>query len=284
MKVPLILFKLGSTTFRALVFRNINGSWRKVGEIRKAVRLNDCKSPNLLNESSLIGNLNELMMELPPSSIRIGVATGLFRTSSNAPQLLDRVRSLYNLHVVIASEAEEVQMARRAASLSLGHSRFLLADIGGGSTEISYSDTSFVNLPWGTTNLTVNPVELHKELAYQVKRLDKVNVEHMPLLACGSIVSSILKRTCVQHDSSADCRRISLAAVADLARELTAVRRLSDSCDTYRLLAGSIILEQVMRVLNKSSVQVLSVSVADGILDWLLQHPTLNKMLITPTE
>jgi exopolyphosphatase/guanosine-5'-triphosphate,3'-diphosphate pyrophosphatase len=92
------------------------------------------------------------------------VATSAVRESANGAQFLKRVRRETGLKVEVISGSEEARLVYLAVknSVPLGEGRWIIADLGGGSVEISLADASGVI--W-TESHNLGAVRLLEELA-----------------------------------------------------------------------------------------------------------------------
>ena len=146
----MIAIDIGSNSLRVLKFDCEN--FKKVFEFEKIVRTADNleKTKVISNEAiqRIIDAINEAKTKIDFSNESIkAVATAAFRKALNAKEVVDEIKEKTGIKVdIIDGETESFYSAsaveHRLKKLGLDSKRFLLADIGGGSTELIFKKNS----------------------------------------------------------------------------------------------------------------------------------------------
>jgi exopolyphosphatase/guanosine-5'-triphosphate,3'-diphosphate pyrophosphatase len=141
---------LGTNTCRMLGAVADEGSFRVVDSFSRPVRLGEgLEASGRLGAEAMERTLRALkvcankLRGRPIAAVR-GVATEACRRAANGPEFLARVAAETGLALVPISAAEEAQLTLEgcAALVGPGAPRVLMFDIGGGSTEVTWIDTT----------------------------------------------------------------------------------------------------------------------------------------------
>jgi exopolyphosphatase/guanosine-5'-triphosphate,3'-diphosphate pyrophosphatase len=161
---------VGSNAMRLLVVEvGAAGEYRVLENLRSPVRLGHGVyltgqlSPSVTPKAvSVLKGYRERMRELSAETYR-AVATSALRESANGESFLRRVRREAGLKLEVINGSEEARLVHRAVRqrVDLTRGRWLLADLGGGSVEVTLADTSGVL--W-TESHTMGSVRLLEEL------------------------------------------------------------------------------------------------------------------------
>jgi exopolyphosphatase/guanosine-5'-triphosphate,3'-diphosphate pyrophosphatase len=145
------------------------GEYRVLDNLRSPVRLGHGVyltgrlSPSVTPVAvSVLAGFAERMRELSAGSYR-AVATSALRESANGEAFLRRVHKEAGLKLEVISGSEEARLVHRAVRqrVDLSRGRWLLADLGGGSVEVTLADASGV---FWTESHTMGSVRLLEEL------------------------------------------------------------------------------------------------------------------------
>ncbi|MFL5357880.1 HD domain-containing protein [Archangium sp.] len=216
------------------------------------------------------------------------VATSAMRDARNREEIVQRVREEAGLNLEVVSGKEEARL------ICLGvlhrkppHTRSLLVDIGGGSTEVAIATGERPDELWslalGSVRLTemfdasgkVSPKQLRLMRSYVEEQLRKAmpeRPEHLPRVALGSsgTISAVVGFAASEGTAHASVRQLS-HAVETLA-ELTPERRRKrfDPRRADIIVAGATVLERVVKHLGVESVTAVNRGLRDGLLVDLL--------------
>jgi exopolyphosphatase/guanosine-5'-triphosphate,3'-diphosphate pyrophosphatase len=216
------------------------------------------------------------------------VATSAMRDAKNREEIVQRVRDEAGLNLEVVSGKEEARL------ICLGvlhrkppHTRSLLVDIGGGSTEVAIATGERPDELWslalGSVRLTemfdasgkVSPKQLRLMRSYVEEQLRKAmpeRPEHLPRVALGSsgTISAVVGFAASEGTAHASVRQLSQAV--DTLAELTPERRRKrfDPRRADIIVAGATVLERVVKHLGVESVTAVNRGLRDGLLVDLL--------------
>ena len=162
---------VGSNAIRMLVAEfGGPGEYRTLVNTREAIRLGHGVFltgklvPSVAREATAaLSAFRHRMDELEVTAYR-AVATSAIRESTNGHEFLERAQREAGIHLEAINGSEEGRLIYRAVRgrLDLGLGRWLLADLGGGSIEVSLVDSS--GILWSESH-TMGSVRLLEELA-----------------------------------------------------------------------------------------------------------------------
>jgi exopolyphosphatase/guanosine-5'-triphosphate,3'-diphosphate pyrophosphatase len=142
----MIAIDLGSNTLRVLVYECLSGT--RIFEFEKVVRTADglVQSGLISKEATarVIATIKEAQAKIDFSSSRVkAVTTEAMRRASNSAQVLDEIKKETGVSFEIISGDEEARLTLKAvkhrlATLAHTSDSFVVADIGGGSTELIF--------------------------------------------------------------------------------------------------------------------------------------------------
>jgi len=134
---------IGSNTVRVLVAELLDGGLRRLGIRRKITRLSGGFQKVLAPEAAsrtleVAGEFIHFAEEHEPDEIRVA-CTGVLRRASNREEFLDRFSPEFGLFPALLDGDEEAFLGALGARHGLGGDfpPFILADVGGFSTELS---------------------------------------------------------------------------------------------------------------------------------------------------
>lgn len=160
----MIAIDLGSNTIRFIEYDGVN--WGKSYE--KIVRAAELlQATNKIGESALLrilGAIEEAKIYLDFVNQEIvAVTTAALRMASNAQDVIARIEQSSGIRFTVIDGIEEAKLTLMAVKsrlqyLKINSNRFILADIGGGSTELIYScggvEKNAISLPIGIVTMS----------------------------------------------------------------------------------------------------------------------------------
>lgn len=217
------------------------------------------------------------------------VATSAVRESENGSELVERIRAETGIEVEPITGAEEGRLVWRAilARVPLRGQRWLLADLGGGSLELSLAESEV--LRW-TESLPLGTVRLLEELggdsegasdtlrplieAYVTSAVTPLPPEASveALIATGGNADILADLSTVPPDALG-VRRLTTAGLRELIDRIAAlsfrerIERLNlreDRADV--ILPAAIVYEQVARIADTDTIVVPGVGLKEGVL------------------
>lgn len=217
------------------------------------------------------------------------VATSAVREARNGPLLLERIAREAELQLEVITGTEEARLVHTAVAsrVDLGGGQWVLADLGGGSVEVSLVDDA--GILWSESH-TMGSVRLLEELSDSAddpgrfRRLleEYVSVLRIPapaqyweptgFIATGGNIESLAALAV----AGADGDRVKTLEVRDLEAVIDMLSRMSyrqrmeelglreDRADV--ILPAAMVYHRLARLLNVDTVIVPGVGVKDGIL------------------
>jgi exopolyphosphatase/guanosine-5'-triphosphate,3'-diphosphate pyrophosphatase len=292
---------------------------------KDTVRLGDCdpRTGNLTEESiqraiDALQRCRELAVSFKVDCI-VAVATSATREAPNGQAFLDRIQYELGLAVDLISGAEE---ARRIylgvlSGMDFGDRSHLIIDIGGGSTELVLADAEDTRYLSSTkvgavrlskqfiTTDPISPIEYQYLRSYVRGMLErpveniraqlKFNEKPRLVGTSGTIqtlaMMNILAKQGVEPNSL-NGYQISRQEVKDWLKRLctmTYKERFDTPGVSDRraeiILAGTLILHELMDLLRLDSVMVCERSLREGVIvDWMLTHGSIDDRLRYQSE
>jgi exopolyphosphatase/guanosine-5'-triphosphate,3'-diphosphate pyrophosphatase len=159
----MIAIDLGSNTIRFIEYdgERWGRSFEKIVRTAESLRISGRIGDPALER--IIEAIQEARAKLDFSSRNVvGYTTAAMRMARNAPEILERIRQATGVEFTIIDAQKEADLTLRAVRYRLGKlgiepSSFVLADIGGGSTElvsVSGEETTAVSLNTGIVTLS----------------------------------------------------------------------------------------------------------------------------------
>ena len=266
--------------------------------------------------AALFENLDRFSRHLRKYEVdeTICVGTSALREAANSADVLDRIRATYGFEVQIISGQREAELIARGVLENERelHGTFVLIDIGGGSTELtgfqSHRRTASVSLPLGALRLqelflkTIPPLptpEHHNPVAALREHVDSViraetSGRAFPLpaplvgtsgtvKAVGRILGVVDAESETETDSAQsrpqysrrDLRALIERIMPLTADEIAAIPRI-DRKRAEVILAGALLLDQIMEHFGAENISVSEYSLRDGIYDERLRANASN--------
>ncbi|WNG50450.1 Ppx/GppA family phosphatase [Archangium minus] len=224
------------------------------------------------------------------------VATSAMRDARNREEIVRRVRDEAGLNLEVVSGKEEARLiCLGVLHRKPAHTRSLLVDIGGGSTEVALATgerpDELWSLPLGSVRLTemfdaagkVTPKQLRLMRSYVEEQMRKAIPERLPNLprvALGSsgTINAVVGFAASEGTGHASMRQ--LTQTVETLAEMTPERRRKrfDPRRADIIVAGATILERVAKHLGVESVTGVNRGLRDGLLvDLLYRQDTTRE-------
>jgi exopolyphosphatase / guanosine-5'-triphosphate,3'-diphosphate pyrophosphatase len=228
----------------------------------------------------------------------VAVATSAVREAANRQQLLSQAERKTDIDIEIIPGSEEARLIALGVlgEISPAHQDYLILDIGGGSTEVIFSNDYNIietqSLGLGAVRLTElfvksdpignNQFELlHDQIVSQIKTHLTISAVPNDVICygCAGTIAALVEMSSGEKSPSGK-KIISQSKVHSLVKQL---RKLSLSqrmkkfgLDERRaeiILAGAVVLSEIMRALSISHLELSGHGVRDGLLqDFLERH------------
>jgi len=291
----LALVELGSNAVRCLVASILPGvGFQVLYEERVQTRLSAGR-PGVLSPTSIRETtdairrfLREARREYQPRIL--AVATSAVRDATNRDELLEKLRREAGVSVRILSGLEEALLGTQAALRSLSLRNATIADLGGGSLQLSHvreeEITSATSLPLGavrTTNRffkndppTVQQVQaLRQEVQHQLVRNFSAAAPSSEMIGLGGTIRTLgrMHLTATNKQRSRQGLTLQRAEVSTLREQmekLSADERTrlgglkAERADI--ILAGTMVIEEVMKFGHYRTLTVCTEGVRQGLL------------------
>jgi exopolyphosphatase / guanosine-5'-triphosphate,3'-diphosphate pyrophosphatase len=297
--VKLAAFDVGTNTVLMLVAESQgNGKFKPILERSRITRLGKGvdRTGKLDKETSrlTLDTITEFAETARAAGVEriIAAATSALRDAGDGADFIQRVKEKANVDLKVIPGSEEAELSRLAVKRSLNLSsdlRLLIADIGGGSTELIRSepgrDLASISLQIGSVRLTERIIqhdppseeEIRKLTATIDEQLEKLGWSFHPdvLVGIAGTVTTVAAVALEMQDYDASrvqgyvLMRDEVAAIAKRFGEVTLEERkkipgvLEARADV--IFAGSVILERVMKRFNVAHVIVSDQGVRWGL-------------------
>ncbi len=187
MPADLVIYDLGTNTFRWLAVRFNRGRWQEIAYGRQVVGLGHSLPSTGRIEDEDLKRGARLLAEWQPGAGTVpaahavrALATHAIRVAANRAEVRDALASAlgHPLDIIGADEEGALSFAGASSAMPDNGGRWALVDIGGGSTELSWGDghhfEASVSLPVGVVTLAADPDEdLTASLARSRAALDR---------------------------------------------------------------------------------------------------------------
>jgi exopolyphosphatase/guanosine-5'-triphosphate,3'-diphosphate pyrophosphatase len=302
---------VGSNTVRSVVVEvPVGGPHRVIDDERAMTKLGrglettGMLDPEAVEESvSALKTMIKIGRNLGANEVH-AIATEAVRRASNGQELLDRLREEAGLEVEVVSEEEEGRLVwLSAASMAKDMPFAVVLDIGGGSVEVIQAvrgePASIVSLPIGARFMTErfvtgDPVadKSFKALKRHIRRSLRGAVTPLEpgvpsIIGSGGTVSAIaamvggLRGKRYESLQGVEISRADVMQLLGILSHSTAEQRLAmpgasaDRSDI--ILAGTLVLAEVMKLFGASKVLVNARGIREGIvLDALLSDGAIT--------
>jgi len=291
----LALIELGSNAVRCLVASILPGvGFQVLLEERVQTRLSAGRpgvlSPTAIRETTdtVRQFLREARREYKPRILT--VATSAVRDATNRKDLLEKLQREVGVSVRVLSGLEEALLGAQAALRSLSFSNGTIADLGGGSLQLAHvrdeEITSATSLPLGAVRTTTRffkndpPTEhevhaLRQEVHHQLTRHFSAPAPSSEMIGIGGTIRTLgrMHLTALNKQRSRQglsLQRADITALRERMEKLSTRERLrlgglkEERADV--ILAGTVVIEEVMRVSNYRTLTVCTEGVRQGLL------------------
>lgn len=295
-------------------------SFTMIAKEKETVRLGDRNletgelKPEVIKKAiACLGRFQELAKSLEAESI-IAVATSAVRESPNGRDFIHKVETEIGLNIDLISGQEE---ARRIylgvlSGMEFNHQPHIIVDIGGGSTELILGDSqeprSLTSTKVGAVRLTgeyittdpISDQEFQYLQAYARGMLERSVEDVLSHLQSNELpqlvgTSGTIETIATIHakekmgvvPSTLNGYQFTLQ---DLRTWVTRLRRMNNveraavsampEKRSEVILAGAVILQEVMSLLNVESIVLCERSLREGVIvDWMLTHGLIDSRL-----
>lgn len=225
---------IGSNTVQLTVYQYDTSSFRPLLNRWETVGLAGYIEKGLLSDGGVeavcqvLKSFQTLLRDLEISSLHV-FGTAALRNISNAPQVLAAILARTGIAAEILSGQEEAECSFRGARLGYPSSTGLMADVGGGSTElVAYEEdaiVSEVSLPLGAVALfsrfvegvLPTPAEQKKINVYLAPVLDSTPLlPRRSLLAVGGSARAVVRLCNILSGAEAENHTVTAAQVEEL--------------------------------------------------------------------
>jgi exopolyphosphatase / guanosine-5'-triphosphate,3'-diphosphate pyrophosphatase len=304
---------IGSNAIRMLAAEFTNGRLpQQLAQLRLPIRLgHDVFLTGRLApegiDAAVAGLLGfrQRMDELGIKTYR-AVATSAVRDSRNGKELVERAREEAGINIEVISGAEEARLVHIGvrSRVKMGRQRWLIADLGGGSVEVSVVDDHGI---FRTETYEMGSVRLLEELAVAGddpgrfrRRLEEytatlrnsrvLQAKVAGLIATGGNIEALARLA----DAKPDASGVASLRVADLHNNIERLAGLSyaervsqlglreDRADV--ILPAAMVYERIAVLAAVDTIVVPNVGVKDGIVHDLLEQQTFGGKQRTAKE
>ena len=230
----------------------------------------------------------DLARRLGCSSVVVGF-TGVARRARNITPLLDELNGLDGVRAFVLSEEQEARCSARGVAARTGRRRFLLVDVGGGSTEIAAvgDEFEYESFPVGTVELEeryglrgVVPSkvigEMKRDVCSRLAKAGRWSRLVLPLFAnaaTATICAYILLGLNSWNSDAIEGFEVGASDIERLVRELCSLDE-SQRVGRYPILRGRervficglVVLACALEVLGRREFVVTEGSVLEGLL------------------
>lgn len=273
----------GSNAIRFLAAQVTRGDLRVLESVRVPIRLGHAAFQSGSIDEASIAAVVDAFQQFRSLLVRHGisryraVATSAVRESSNGHELIERVRAATGITLEAIDGSEEARLVYVAVRrrVNLGRDKWLLADLGGGSLEVSIIDAERViqteSYSLGATRMVeqVAAGEMSHHVAVRAMQIDNSRVLCQPaagLIATGGNIDALAQLV----GGRAQITATQLDMLVDQLAGMTVQQRIErlglrdDRADV--ILPAAIIYRHVAEVAGKDTVLVPNVGVKEGII------------------
>ena len=282
---------IGSNTLQLTVYQYEASSFRPLLNRWETVGLAGYIENGLLSDGGVeavcqvLKSFQTLLRDLEIPSLHV-FGTAALRNISNAPQVLAAILARTGIAAEILSGQEEAECSFRGARLEYPSSTGLMADVGGGSTElVAYEEdaiVSEVSLPLGAVSLfsrfvegvLPTPAEQKKINAYLTPVLDSTPLlPRRSLLAVGGSARAVVRLCNILSGAKTENRTATAAQVEELFALLSKgdkealrllLRVVPDRVHT--VLPGLMILRSILARCGAEELTMSATGVREGYL------------------
>lgn len=285
---------VGSNTMRLSIYQYDETGFRlllnkkEMAGLAGYVRGGTLSEGGILVACRVLASFRDLLANLGIEELHV-FATASLRNISNTEEAVETIRANTGIPVQVISGAEEAALAYRGAlyGSSAEVERGLLADIGGGSTELVVYDQTSIrscrSLPMGSLSLYTKYVsglfptpeearEIRRAVRSELDRLDGDPVPCPHLRGVGGTVRAVAK-ICLDLNGGPVGRSFSADEIRKLYKRLNkgdkaALKQILRSAPdrVHTLLPGLIILNSVIRAHQSEQLTVSAQGVREGYL------------------
>jgi exopolyphosphatase/guanosine-5'-triphosphate,3'-diphosphate pyrophosphatase len=289
---------LGSNALRAIIVRKDNTHLEVIKSFRVPLRLGeDVFTTGSISPRKMLAS-EEAFIKLFHTFTEYNVtqvsarATSAMRDSNNAPELINRVKSITGIEIQIIKGIEEARLIFEAVKgqVSLAKKTAILMDIGGGSTEIVVVKNGLIlgteSFNVGTVRLMQyeNPEELEEKISLEINKIMSFIRSHLlkskiqvlvgtggNLRRIGKIRKKILGRSTSELALFNEVKHMeeSISRMSYVER----IRKLELDQNRADVILPAIMLTRaLMKVLKQKKILLPKVGLKEGIVLSMLKH------------
>ncbi|MCG8512748.1 MAG: Ppx/GppA family phosphatase [Halanaerobiales bacterium] len=289
---------VGTNSCRMLVMEYSGGRYTELARSQEITRLGAGVDQNRFlgrqaveRTVAVIKSFTRMMAQYQPTEINI-VGTSALRDVKNPQLLSNRLEEETGKRIKVISGAEEAGLIYQGVNLNLAEGDYLIIDIGGGSTELIWSDTAGINyksLDMGALRMTERYLEnpqlplTQQELAVMQKGIraelgvvPEVNGETMALVGTGGTVTTLaaIDLQMEAYDSKRiDRYCLTRARIAEIlsclsrlsARERSGIPGLQKGREEI-IIAGTVILAEIMTTFGFKEMTISEQGILLGLI------------------
>lgn len=297
---------LGSNSVKMVNYNvDANNSYKPYHQESVRVKLAEGLKDGIIEEKYIEKTIESLklfrnIVDLEQIDYLIAIATSTVRDAKNKHEFLERIHKEANFEFKILSEEEEALYSYAGAIRALNLPSVVFFDIGGGSLEIvsskNFEIKKIISLPLGSLRLTQqfsNKSQLTQKCFTEMKNyifdllptreeLGISEVENLQLVGVGGTIRALAKYNQKNTDyplakvhnynltfDSLDTIRKGLSNQPN--EKITKIESLGSRSDTIK--TGSIVVTELMRKMEFSSLIVSAQGLREGNLSLSLQYP-----------
>ncbi|KPV44549.1 exopolyphosphatase [Alicyclobacillus ferrooxydans] len=289
---------LGSNSVRLVIYQQgPHGTGQEVDNLKQTVRLsnhldenNNISDKGISVTLAVLRQFQQLCQAYQVTEV-IGVATQAMRIAANRDAFLEQIFDATGIRFQVLPGTEEARYGYLAVVNSLAIPEGVTVDIGGGSTEIAYFRdrklVHHVSIPYGAVSLTREYVRSNPLPAKELKALENVISERLsqhpwleglrcPVIGLGGTARSVARIHQRQHHYPLQLLHgyemwpLEVTTILDMVRSLPLDKR-SDIAGLSQdrsdiIVAGSAILDQVLKRVEATQFVISNKGLRDGIL------------------
>jgi exopolyphosphatase / guanosine-5'-triphosphate,3'-diphosphate pyrophosphatase len=269
----------------------------RVPRIGKGLNLNNSISDGKITELiQILSEFNDIIKSYN-CEVVLAVGTNAFRISSNASEIIKEVKDLLGIHINVASSLKEAEYSFLGAvsDYYTNEKENVIIDIGGGSTEIIYGKKNHIkyinSFQVGVVTETERFFKHDPPLPCEIKNFEDflsttfVNLDIPRNVMAIAIAGTPITLVCIQkglneyNEDEVEGSLLKLVDIVGLKEELShlssnQIKEKYTQVVSGRedvLLAGTIILDNLMKLLNLTEVIVSTKGIRYGAIVEFMQ-------------
>lgn len=276
------IIELGSNAIRLAEFLIEDQSFTEISLNRIAQRLlNPDKHIEDVTISKVIKIVENFKNEIDSDAEIYAIATAALRTANNQAEFIDAIYQNIGINIEIIPAEKEAYYDYLAVDYKLGLKDILIADIGGGSTEVITVNngelTNAVSIGWGGVSLTnkfftkipVNNIEQETATKFMQNELGKLKwlrKFNKPMVLLGG-ASIVLFKT-LEETEFVDSKKVQDKIEKLRALDINQLQKLKVIPDgTVDVINGGMtIMDEIIDFAQPSEIATIKASIREGYL------------------